>query len=55
MDSKLCRVRADECERRSQEASAPALKAQWAELTLEWHNVARLLAGNFEQNELEAC
>ena len=43
MTEKMCLLRADECERRSQVASDRQLKAEWSQLSIEWHYLASSL------------
>jgi hypothetical protein len=40
MTEKMCLLRADECERRAGAASDRQLKAEWSQLSIEWHYLA---------------
>ncbi len=40
MTEKKCLLRADEREHRSREASDKQLKAEWSQLSIEWHYLA---------------
>jgi hypothetical protein len=51
MTEKMCLLRADECERRSRAASDRQLKAQWSQLSIEWHYLASSLRG-LEQDDI---
>jgi hypothetical protein len=39
----MCLRRADECERRSRASSDRQLKAEWSQLSIEWHYLASSL------------
>jgi hypothetical protein len=43
MTEKMCLRRADECEHRSRAASDRQLKAEWSQLSIEWHYLASSL------------
>ncbi len=43
MTEKMCLLRADECERRAGAASDKQLKAEWSQLSIEWHYLATCL------------
>jgi hypothetical protein len=40
MTENMCLRRADECDRRSRAASDGQLKAEWSQLSIEWHFLA---------------
>ena len=43
MAPRVYRNKADECHRRGIEASTPTIKAEWDELSIEWHLLALYL------------
>lgn len=43
MTEQMCLLRADECERRSRTASDRQLKAEWSQLSIEWHYLANCM------------
>ena len=40
MTEQMCLLRADECERRACAATDKQLKAEWSQLSIEWHYLA---------------
>ena len=51
MTEQMCLLRADECERRAGAASDRQLKAEWSQLSIEWHYLATCM-GRQEQDEI---
>ena len=43
MTEMMCLQRADECDRRAQAASDKQQKAEWSQLSIEWHYLASCL------------
>ena len=51
MTEKMCLLRADECERRASAASDKQLKAEWSQLSIEWHYLATCM-GRQEHDDI---
>jgi len=50
MTEKMCLERADECERRSRASTDKQQRAEWSQLSIEWHYLASWVHRLREQN-----